>query len=1137
VSDTAVRRRIGPWDPSGVADLSDFDAGTNYFVRAAAGSGKTTSLVARMVALVREGVPVDSIAAITFTRKAAGEMNKRFYEELQQAYRGLPIETEQRRRVAIALENVHSAFIGTVHSFCARLLRERPLSVGLPPDFVAGIDERDERDLREQAWQTYLQRVRRDDPEQLERLTELGVEPEDLMTYFETLCRYPELDPYTNAPDERPDLGGAVREATRFMRRWQERRPDDPEGGRDAVMKALDRAANMLRYQDLDTPAEKAAFLELFADVSSEERARVTLSRWGDRGSEAHEEARRLRDDALPGLIRDVIAPVLRPWHATVHEAVVSFTRPAVEIFRELRRRDGQLTFHDLLQFTRDLLRDHPDVRRYFQDRYRRLLVDEFQDTDPLQAEILFYLTSEDATERSWTDCTPRPGSLFIVGDDKQSIYRFRRADKDVFAQVGRLIDASGGEVVDLTKNFRSLGRICGFCDRAFRSIFQQEGLRDLQANYVGFDPQRPDGRDDVALRRIEIDKVYRNRGADIAQADAEQIAAFIRSAQTGNLDDHLYGSEEADDTVFAGEVTYADFLILTRRKANLSVYAETLARHGIPYTITGSEDLGASDELRAVVDLLTCALRPDDPVATVAVLKGPLAGLSDDDLYRYKSAGGRFDRAHQPVPDDVQTALEEADRSADADSDLAVRVQSAFDRIQTARRLLLQYRPAVATEKIVDRLGLLAGAAHPPDAAEASLRAGYVLRIVTLVQHLASQGEGWAQILEELQQILDGEQAVDGMTLETGGGDAVRIMNVHQAKGLEANVVFLADPYSSGSGHGATLHVRRETGELVAPVVQGEDHYQRVTHAPLGWHDESDAAFRALEERHAQAEEHRLLYVAATRAENLLVVSTYPEKPGDGYWSDLYPYLEAVEAPVLDLAPPPEPAGRSAPAPNLHAHREEREQRIARAHEAGYTEASMTEELKTVSRELGSEPGYGPDFGTAVHRLFEECLQRGESADIPSSNHVRATLNACEASTGSGAVDLARAMVHGLLRSDLWTQICAAEIVFPEYPLAELQHRSRDPRPPLLRSGQIDVVYRRDDEWQIVDFKTDHIADDRVLEALTEAYAPQIEAYVEAWQRATGEAIDTAGLWFADAETFVAVQTPEPADSGTQAG
>ncbi|MFP4227978.1 MAG: UvrD-helicase domain-containing protein [Salinivenus sp.] len=1111
--DAAARRRIGPWSADGLPDLSAFEPDTNFFVRAAAGSGKTTALVARMVALVRgAGVPVEDLAAITFTRKAAGEMNARFFKELRRAREAVPASSPQAERLDTALANAQRTFIGTIHSFCARLLRERPLAAGLPPDFAAGLEDREEEQLRRRAWQAHLHAVRTDAPERIEAITALGLEPDDLAAYFQTLCTHPELTPYTHAPDRLPDLQAAVQAVRARLDEWQALRPEPLPKGRDNTMRAFDKAEQMLRYQDLETPAQRAAFLELFDDLvrdGSVPNRDCKVTYWG----EAKAEAKTLRDEALPELVATTIRPVLRQWQAHVHAQVVSFVRPAVDTYREQRREQGKLTFHDLLLHTRDLLRDHPEARRRFAEQYGRLLVDEFQDTDPLQAEILFYLTSQDPTETDWRACRPRPGSLFIVGDDKQSIYRFRRADKDVFDDVGTLIEAAGGERIDLTKNFRSVGRICDWCDRAFGRLFSEADHADLQADYVPFDPQRPDGREGTALRRLAVDKVSGNWGRDIAEANAKQIANVIREAIDGALDDAFYGPDDEDAAVFPGGASYDDFLILTRNKTRLSIYAETLAAYDIPYTVTGSEDLGDAAELKALVDLLTCALRPDDAVAVVAYLKGALVGCSDDDLYRFRRAGGRFDETHAPVPSSVTEAL---------DASVRDRICSALKRLREARTWLRETRPSVAVERIVETFGLLAGAAHPPDAAEASLRAGAVLRILTVVESLSAQGLDWAEVTEELQRVLDGDTTIDGLTLETGEGEAVRLMNVHQAKGLQAPVVFLADPYSRGGGtHTITRHVRRETDELVAPVVQGEGHYQRVTHPPLGWHEERDPGFEALEARHERAEEHRLLYVAATRAANLLVVSTYPEKPDDGPWAPLYPHLEAAGAAPLTPSIEPPQRDRAARAPDLEAAEDEREHRLHEAGRPSYQTRSVTETEDDTLPSSEDLTGYGTAVGRAVHRLLEQCVRRRAEGASVSASEARQALRAGGAEAPAEQVPLVLRLVRSVLSSVLWDEVAAAPVAYAEYPLAEVQAGD----PPVVRLGQIDLMYRRETGWGLVDFKTDRLAGPPV-DAVPprHPYRRQVRAYAALWRRQTGEPVTRAGLWFADAEQFVSV-------------
>ena len=1118
--DSAVRARIGPWAEEGVPDLSRFAPDTNFFVRAAAGSGKTTALVARMVALVRTGVPPDDLTAITFTRKAAGEMSTRFYEELRRAQTALPTDGPQWRRVTQALDDAQQAFIGTVHAFCARLLRERPIAANLPPDFVAGLDDREARELRERAWRQYLARVRERHPERIEALARLDVEPNDLEQYFERLCAHPELDPYVNAPDTVPDLSAAVATAQDRLDAWQARRPDAAPEGRDDAMQAFDTAEKMRTHLSLDAPAQKAAFLEVFAEVSDEESGSVTLKCWRGPQTDAYDWARDLRDEHLPALFRDTVRPALRQWRAYVHREVVAFVRPAVEHFATLRREEGRLTFHDLLACTRDLLRDHPRLRTALQERHPRLLVDEFQDTDPLQAELLFYLTSQDPTETPWTACEPEPGSLFIVGDDKQSIYRFRRADMEVFASVGRLIDASGGEAVTLTKNFRSWDVICDWCDAAFSDLFNDPGLEDLQAPYTPFDPQRTTAGDTGGVRRLDIDKVHGNWGRDIAAADAEQIARYIDAAQSGALP----ARQDREDAAAEG-ARYSDFLLLTRTKTRLSIYAEALAERGIPYTVTGSEDLGEAEELKALVDLLTCALRPDDPVAGVAYLKGPLVGASDDDLYRFRRAGGAFDQMHAPLAPDVTSALPPETRR---------RFVGAFERLRTARTRLREERPGVAVEQIVDTFGLLAGAAHPPAPTEGSLRAGRVLRTITLVQSLAAQGLGWAEVLEELQRVVEGEEDVDGMTLDTGGEDAVRVMNVHQAKGLEAPVVFLADPYARGSGPPTQHHLRRDAGELVAPIVQGSGYRATVTHPPLGWNAPTagqEEGFRAREERHAAAEERRLLYVAATRAEKQLVVSTYPAKPNDGPWAPLYPHLDAADAPALQV-PAAEGEGQpgpdaTAPAPALEAHRDRRRAQVDAAARPSYRTETVTGAAPEPSAPARSpEPGhdgYGEAFGTALHALLEQVVQaRHQDAPHPGEATLQAALAQQGAAPTEEAVRRLRRMIQRFLDSTVWTEVQSAAPVLPEYPLVCVDDEGPAPT---VRRGVIDLAYRLDDGWVLVDYKSDRVSEASGPQLPHKhPYRHQMKAYAEDWRSVQGAPVSRAGLWFADAGTLVSV-------------
>lgn len=1123
-NDDEVRDRIGPWAEDAAPDLSAFDAETNFLIRAAAGSGKTTALVGRMVALVRQGTPVEDLTAITFTRKAAGEMSARFFTELDNVRHHLDVGSVEHQRVETALANIQSAFIGTIHSFCSRLLRERPLDAGLPPDFTAGLEDREEQKLRQRAWQKHLKEVHESAPTEYQNLVDCGIDPQSLASFFKQLCTFPDLEPYTDGPETPPDLSKAVAEANSFLDRWLSEIPNPlPDTSPGNAIKNFKKADRFRRLQPMNDLSVQAAYLDIFSGMlkkdrrkgtNTEERGDVKKSAWAPN----KEAAEILDNEALPQFVQHTIRPTMRQWDAYVHRVATAFAAPAVERFKTIRRREGMLTFHDLLMLTRDLLRDRPTIRESIQERYPILLVDEFQDTDPLQAEILAYLSSQDPETKDWQACRPRDGSLFIVGDDKQSIYRFRRADMSVFNDTQeRLDNEPNGTAEKLTKNFRSREPICDWCDDAFEALFSSPEYSDVQAKYEGFDAQKPGSPEGTAIRRKPVGDQDGNKGADIALVDAEEIAQFIRAAYSDGVDDVLHDEKRGDD------VRYSDFLILTRVKSRIHHYTSVLARYGIPYTVTGSEDLGDTDEMKAVVDVLRLALRPDDPVAAVAYLKGILVGCSDADLYDFSSAGGRFDAFHGNVSDEVAAAMPD---------EAAGRLVSAIERLQRVREVVRDTRPGVGIEAIVDELGLVAGTAHPEEPSEASIRAGALLRIMNYVQHLSTQGLGWAEVTDELDRVLQGEEDIDGMTLETGTEDAVRVMNVHQAKGLEAPVVFLADPYARKMGGKTFTHVRRDEGQVVAPLVDGEGFYKSVTHAPLGWHADSEEAFETEEKRHDTAEHHRLLYVAATRAERLLVVSTYPKEQDKGYWSDLYDALDRADVPDLKIPPTEPPHASEAPAPDLHAMQSDREERIRQRSMPRYLLDTPTGSKDEDSPEYGSAlhagKGYGSAFGTAVHEALELAVQYRHRPLTLRDAELRRLIDRNGGEATDDAIERLRSAITGFRESAIWEEVKSAEVVRPEYRFAHVRPATGSNAETVLR-GTIDLLYRHQGEWSMIDFKSDKVDDpdalDRVL-GPDHGYRAQVQAYVDAWHALNGEPIRRAGLWFTDISTFHSFHT-----------
>ncbi|HSH75200.1 MAG TPA: UvrD-helicase domain-containing protein, partial [Longimicrobiales bacterium] len=435
------------------------DLEKNLLVEAGAGSGKTTALVTRMVALVETGMAtVDEIASVTFTRKAAAELRERFQTQLEERLadlRGASVDDLAIERLAAALDDIDRGFIGTIHSFCARLLREHPLEVGLDPSFEElALEER--LTLRRRFWQAYLERLTRDSDPILEDLAAAGLRPLALYGLYDRLVDNPDVhfpvESAEPASDEeleatREELEGIVDTARELM---PEREPDRDWDG-------LQRKLRRLHFtRDVTGWREPPHFYAALGTVCKPGPGghRIVQKRWKDKAL-----AKALCERVNAFGVGDTPARrLLQRWYTHRYALAIRLASRAAEAFAAHRRKNGYLDFQDLLVLTAELLRGRPGVRRGLGRRYRRLLVDEFQDTDPLQAEIMMLLASDPADDGGpdseagsdgedepkgssdrrdgspdWRLAAPRPGALFVVGDPKQSIYRFRRADIQLY--------------------------------------------------------------------------------------------------------------------------------------------------------------------------------------------------------------------------------------------------------------------------------------------------------------------------------------------------------------------------------------------------------------------------------------------------------------------------------------------------------------------------------------------------------------------------------------------------------------------------------------------------------------------------------------------------------------------------------
>ncbi|MBY0524625.1 MAG: UvrD-helicase domain-containing protein [Gemmataceae bacterium] len=1041
-------------------------------VEAGAGAGKTERLVARMIALLGAGeCTIATLAAITFTRKAAAELRARFQVALERSAR----EAEETRRKLLmgALAHVEQAFIGTIHSFCARLLRERPVEAGTGVNFTEVDQSADDR-LRREAWGAYVADLHQRGDPLLGELERLGLEVGLLSEAFIRFAGYPDVQEWPVPDVELPDLASVVVALRAYAQHMQALLPNFPaETGTDALIPRYRLVPRLVRQADLTQPAAVLEVLERFA-----EQDKIVNRSWPGGAAQARAELQRWNQ-----FVAEHAAPRLEAWRALRYRVVLRVLHEARAVYDRLRRDRECLNFADLLLCAAALLREHPAVRRYFRARFTHVLVDEFQDTDPIQAEVMFLLTADDPEQADWRQCRPVPGALCIVADPKQSIYRFRRADVTTYNQVKEALVAGGGAVAELWANFRSQGPLLEWINETFTAVFPTTAT-----------PQMPAGRPMAASRTDlvgDLQGVYLLRSpahlgekGSIAAHEADLIARTIRRA----LDEGLTvprTTRELQRGVPA-QAQPGDFLIVTRTTKQLARFARVFQEYRIPCQVTGGSAWDEVPELGLLALMLNAVTRPEDPIALVSVLRSELFGISDAQLYAFAQAGGRFDY-RAPLPTDLEPA------TASVFTDVVERLRQYAD--------WLAHLPSVsATERIVADLGLMARAAA---SAGGNGQAGTLAKALELLRAAQAELPSVTAMAAFFDGLVKGRDKFNGLPARPHDGSVVRVMNLHQVKGLEAPVVFLADP-SGAWEPSVALHVDRS-----GPAIRG---YMAVFepdagfHPPLlacppGWDSLADG-----ERQFAHAEEHRLRYVAATRGGSQVVISQRSRLPQHNPWRFFDPHL-AGRPSLPDPGPVAVPAGPSVAltTDNVAAAQVAVATRWESVAQASYARVAVKEQALTGAVPPGFGAGQGPEWGTALHRL----LQMGLTDPHANLSQFAPSVLQAQGLDPALADDAVRS-VQSALASDLGRRALRSVERLMEVPF-QVQ---RAGALPTLWTGVIDLVFREGDGWVLVDWKTDVVPAARLAEWVA-YYRPQVLAYAAAWQELTGQPVCEVVLYF----------------------
>ena len=837
------------------------DIGRSWVVEASAGTGKTTALVNRMVEVIAAGTPVETIVAVTFTHAAAGNMKLRVRHELERR-RAEETDGEVRLRLAGAARSLDRAFIGTIHAFCAQLLRRRPVEARVDPVFQ-----------------------------------ELA-QPDALRVFARVFRRWIEGRLTTPSPV-----------LARALARLAWRAERDTGEPLDELRKA---AWNLVEWRDFDEAWEKRAFDRDARMGALLHRAEATwaipgrkdgmraLGEFVERVQRAREagrvEADRVESDLLrlPGEMRwvkgkgatfaawDELKAAIEEFRSAADADLAAHLRDelweVVGLYQEEKRRAGQLDFMDLLLCARDLLR-HDTARADLQGVYQRIFVDEFQDTDPLQAEIILLLAAGDGAERDWRKVTPAAGKLYVVGDPKQSIYRFRRADARLFRRVCSDLRAAGVGARELTASTRSTTAIQSFVNAAFAGSI--EHYLPLEGGV-----EAPAGQPSIVA--LPMPEPYGTRNlsnAKIESCSPGAVAGFIQWLCNESKWKVRDRSTREWVPVRADHVC-----ILFRRFTNYGTdltqeYVRCLEARGIPHLLVGSKSFHRREEVGTLRTALRAIEWPDDELSVFAVLRGSLFTVLDETLLKYKNAHGRF-HPMKELP-------------AELDEEFAP-IGEALGILRELHRKR-NYRPLADTiQGLLEATRAHAGFAFRKGGARVLAN---VYRLTDLARSFEVSGAAtsFRSFVEYLEAEYDGSDTSEAPVLEQEGG-GVQLMTVHKAKGLEFPVVILADL----------------TAKLTGP--QGADRYcipdRRLCAQRLLWCAPWELLDAAEAEAKAEEEEAlRVAYVAATRARDLLVVAAIGELERAGGWLSplhdaLYPAKERWR--VAEAAPGCPPFGDS---------------------------------------------------------------------------------------------------------------------------------------------------------------------------------------------------------------------------------
>jgi ATP-dependent helicase/nuclease subunit A len=1056
------------------------DLDRTLFVEAGAGTGKTTAVVARIVAMVAEGrLRMERLVAITFTMAAAGELRVRVREGLEAAARAAADQDGRGRLIAAAGE-VDRARIETIHAFCSTLLRMHPFEAGLPPDIETLADLAAEIDVRER-FRRWFDALEATSPggDAVRRGLLLGARPDKLLELFIALNDNWDLLPAATWPTHPVTVTATAHGLAEDL---------------DACIALLPSCHTQdelyWRIDGLRLVAER------LATAHSEDEATVALVTLA--GAPSTNSGRQGNWDSRDGVnacktikalmvdVRERTSSALQDLRSQVLAAIASELRTVVLDYADERRVRGVVTYQDLLVRARDLVRDHNDVRALLRAQWGFIAVDEFQDTDPLQAELAFRLCAAvDDDAVPWTSLPITPGRLCVVGDPKQSIYRFRRADIALYTAVeDALVGADPLARVQLSVNFRSGRRIIDSVNAVFGGadgLMSTAAQHGVQAPYVDLVAHAPDLEGGV--------HVFGGALEDSAAEMWRQEAAALTTVIQRMLEEGWVAGEGT--SAGARPCQPDDICILMPSRTNLRNVERALEESRIRYQLESGSLIVATQQVRDLLNILRSIDDPTDQVALVAALRTPAFGCSDVELVRWKEGGGRW-------------SYESPGAGSEA------RVVAALDALRDLHRRRQEFSVPHLIEEILASRMLRAAAFDDWRPRETRRRYRFV---ADRARDLARSGRPTLHDAVEYLERIVSDPVYDAVARDDAGEEScVRIMTIHAAKGLEFPIVVVTGLGRKPRDRPQLIVSDRATG---AVELRLSSSFETTDWKVLNDHEKTMQ----------DAERVRLLYVALTRARDHLVVGLF--RAAKGETTDAAALDERLrgrpDVDVVSLDWKPRDVQRPAADPDVPTadeHRISEEEWIRHRNEALAALASMRSQTATGLAHAEEEAALRPERGDDV-----AASRRGRAA-TSLGRAAHAVLQVIDLATGFNVEALARAQasVEGIAEraADVASLVRSALHTDTIRRAATLRHWREVPVGATVEGtmleGFIDLLFEDPDgSIIIVDYKTDSVSG-VAIDGRAERYRLQGAVYALLLREATGRRVSRVEFVFAAA-------------------